>query len=112
LNLNFETKKDQQGIKWNLTGKNLVARDAGTASIDTTASQVTQIERNFFNLPNNLSRMTASSEYGPVSIGPNTYWLPKFVRVETVEHDTQKTGLYLAEYSNCRKFGAEVTIVH
>ena len=111
LNISFETKKEQQGIKWNLAGKNLIARDAGTAWIDTATSQLTQIERNFFNLPNSLSRMSASSEYGPVTIGPNTFWLPKYVRMESVERDLRKSGVYLAEYRNCRKFGAEVTLV-
>jgi len=111
LSVSFETKKDQQDVKWDLAGKNLVARDSGSAWIDTASSQVAQIERKFLNLPGSLSSMTASSEYGPVAIGPNTFWLPRYVRMESVERDTRKSGVYLAEYSNCKKFGAEVTLV-
>lgn len=111
LAVQFETMKDQQKIKWDLGGKSLVARDAGTAWIDTASMQVARIERNFLNLPNGFSRIAVSSEYGPTAIGKNTFWLPKNVRMDTAERDPRKTGSYLAEYSNCRKFGAEVTIL-
>jgi len=109
LAVQFETKKDQQRIKWDLGGKSLVARDAGIAWIDTASMQVARIERNFLNLPNGLSRMSASSDYGPVTIGKNTFWLPRTLRIDTSERDPRKTGQYLAEYSNCRKYGAEVS---
>lgn len=111
LVVQYQTKSDQKEIEWDLNGKALVARDAGTAWIDTATMQVARIERSFLNLPSGLTRMVASSEYGPVTIGKNTFWLPKYLRVETAERDPRKTGLFLAEYSNCRKFGAEVTLL-
>jgi hypothetical protein len=109
--VDFETKKDQQKIKWDLDGKALVARDAGTAWIDPASMQVVRIERNFLNLPNRLSRITLSSRHGPVAIGKNTFWLPQYLRTELTERDPSKTGTFLAEYTNCRKFGAEVQIL-
>jgi hypothetical protein len=109
--VDFETKKDQQKIKWDLDGKTLVARDAGTAWIDPASMQVVRIERNFLNLPNRLSRMILSSEYGSVTIGKNSFWLPQYLRTELTERDPSKTGTFLAEYTNCRKFGAEVQIL-
>jgi hypothetical protein len=111
LAVQFETKKDQQEIKWDLDGKAIVARDVGTAWIDPASMQVVRIERNFLNLPNRHSRMSLLSEYGPVTIGKNTFWLPKYLRTDLTERDPAKTGIFLAEYSNCRKFGAEVTIL-
>jgi hypothetical protein len=107
----FETKKDQQEIKWDLDGKALVARDAGTAWIDPATMQVARIERSFLNIPNSLSRMTLSSEYSPVTIGKNSFWLPQYLRTDLTERDPEKTGMFLAEYTNCRKFGAQVQIL-
>jgi hypothetical protein len=106
----FETKKDQQKIKWDLDGKVLIARDAGTAWIDPASMQVSRIERSFLNLPGRLSRMTLTSEYHAVTFGKNSFWLPQYLRTDLTERDPSKTGIFLAEYSNCRKFGAEVTI--
>ena len=110
LVVRFETKKDQQQIKWDLDGKQLVARDSGTAWIDPASMQVTRIERRFLNIPNRLSMMMLSSEYGPVTIGRNSFWLPRYLRTDLTERDPLKTGIFLAEYSNCRKFGGEVTL--
>ena len=107
----FETKKDQQEIKWDLDGKALVARDVGTAWIDPVTMQVSRIERIFLNIPNRFSRMSISSEYHPVTIGKSSFWLPQYMRTELTERDPEKTGAFLAEYSNCRKFGSEVTIL-
>jgi hypothetical protein len=107
----FETKKDQQEIKWDHGGKAFVARDAGTAWIDPVSMQVAQIERSFLNIPNHFSHMTLSSEYRPVAIGKNSFWLPQYLRADLTERDPEKTGMFLAEYTNCRKFGAEVTIL-
>jgi hypothetical protein len=107
----FETKKEQQKIKWDLDRKALVARDSGVAWIDPASMQVVRIERNFLNLPNRLSRMTLSSEYGPVTFGKNSFMLPQYLRTELTESDPAKTGTFLAEYTNCRKFGAEVQIL-
>ena len=107
----FETKKDQQEIKWDFGGKAIVARDAGTAWIDPASTQVARIERSFFNIPNHFSHMTLSSEYRPVTIGKNSFWLPQYLRADLTERDPSKTGIFLAEYSNCRKFGAEVQIL-
>jgi hypothetical protein len=100
----------KQEIKWDLDGKERVARDAGTAWIDTATMQVTRIERSFLKLPNRFSRMMLSSEYGPATIGKNTYWLPPNLRTDLTERDPAKTGIFLAEYSNCRKFEVEVTL--
>ena len=107
----FETKKDQQKIKWDLDGKELVARDVGTAWIDIASMQVARIERTFLNLPSRLSRMTLTSQYAPIPIGKNAFWLPVYLRTDLTERDPTKTGTFLAEYSNCRKFGVTVTIL-
>jgi hypothetical protein len=107
----FETKPDQQKIKWDLDGKALIARDAGTAWIDPASMQVVRIERSFLNLPDRLTEMILTSEYHPVTFGKNTFWLPEYLRTFLRERDPLKTGMFLAEYSNCRKFGAEVQIL-
>jgi hypothetical protein len=54
--------------------------------------------------------MTLTSEYHAVTFGKNSFWLPQYLRTDLTERDPSKTGIFLAEYSNCRKFGAEVTI--
>ena len=111
LVIQFATKKDQQEIKWPLDGKPLVARDSGTAWIDIASMQAVRIERNFFNLPPRHMRLKAMSDFKPVTIGDRQFWLPTNLRVETTERDPRKTNLFLAEYSDCKKFGADVTIL-
>jgi hypothetical protein len=42
-------------------------------------------------------------------IGDRQFWLPRTMRTDTAETKTNKT--FVAEYTNCKKFVAEIKIV-
>jgi hypothetical protein len=73
--------------------------------------QVVRIERNFLNLPSAASRLFATTDFGPVNIGGKQYWVPNTLRIESAERDPRKTALFVAEYSGCKKFGADVKVL-
>ena len=85
-------------------------QDAGKAWIDSASMQVVRLERHFLNIPAGFSSYSNTIDYGPITIGERQFWMPKTVRAEVAEKDVNKTGTYLAEYSNCRKFTANVEL--
>jgi hypothetical protein len=111
--LQFETKKDQDALKWTLNGETRVAIDTGKAWIDPRSMQVVHIERHFFNLPRTLTRLVITSDYEPVTIDEKQFWLPKSFHAEGENPSREKTRtfLYTAEFTNCRKFGSEIRLV-
>jgi hypothetical protein len=111
LILEYKTRTGQKGMDWPIYGETRVARDAGTAWIDTASMQVVRIERNFLNLPSAASRLFATTDFGPVNIGGKQYWVPNTLRIESAERDPRKTALFVAEYSGCKKFGADVKVL-
>jgi len=109
--IRFSTKKDQKKLVWDLNGDSMIARDEGKALIDLGSMQVIRMERRLLNLPKSLSRFDVLADFGPFTIGEQQFWLPKMIRTEVAERDARKTGTHVAEYSNCRKFGADIRIL-
>ncbi len=109
--IEFATEKDQQAMIWTFNGHQLLAMDTGKAWIDTTAMQVYRIERRFYNLPRDISRLKVTADYGPKMIGDAEFWLPKIFRVDVTDNDPKKTGLFVAQYTGCKKFEAQIRIV-
>ena len=72
--------------------------------------QVARIERNLLNLPRRFGSWKVTVDQAPVVIGDRQYWLPQTFRTEITERDPKKTASFVAEYSNCKKFTAEVSI--
>jgi hypothetical protein len=110
LVLKFETKKDQQEIKWDINGDIRVAKDAGKGWIDPAAMQVDRIERNLLNLPRSHPSWKITIDQNPVTIGEKQFWLPKSFRTEVAEQDSRKINVFLAQYSDCKKFTTEISI--
>lgn len=104
----FATKAGSK-LTWDIAGERS-AKDKGRAWIDPSSMQVARIERSVLNLPRNLSSWTVTVEQQPVVIGDRQYWLPKTFTTEVTERDPSRTATFVAEYSNCKKFTADVSI--
>jgi hypothetical protein len=107
----FVTQDDQTAIKTLFDGEVLADRDSGNALIDTSAGQVIRIEREFLNLPRRLSHLENFVDYGPVRIGGRDFWLPRTILTEGAERDARNTERYIAAYSDCKRFVADIRIV-
>lgn len=110
LIVEFETRKDQKELPWNIDGDILAAHDTGQVWIDATSMQVARLERNLLNITRDFSIWKNTIEQAPFSIGEEQYWLPKSFLVEITERDVRNSGSFLAEYTNCKKFTTEISI--
>ena len=110
LVLKFATKDHQQKLRTFLNGDSLVANDTGTAWIDPASYQVVRLERNSLTLPQELSRLKNTVEYGLTAIGDREFWLPLFMRSDATDRDPRKTKIFLADYTNCKKFTADIRL--
>ena len=111
LLVQFTTKDGQQKLGSFLNGQSFLNKDAGRAWIDPRTMQVVRLERDFLNLPRNLTRLTNTVDYGPVTIGDRKFWMPRAVRIDSTERNVKKTGSYTATYSNCKRFVADIKIL-
>jgi hypothetical protein len=111
LVMQFATKHDQQKLRTFLNGGSQAARDSGTAWIDATSYQVVRIERSFLTLPRDLSGLKDTVDYGPAAIGGREFWLPLIIRSDATDRGTRKTKVFLADYTNCKKFAADIRLV-
>jgi hypothetical protein len=111
LVIDFATKEDQRKLRTFLNGEGWIATDRGTAWIDATSYQVVRLERNFFSLPHDISRLKDTAEYGPTAIGDREFWLPLMMRSDVTDRDPKKTKVFQADYTNCKKFAADIKIV-
>jgi hypothetical protein len=109
--IHFSTEEGQRELRSFLDGEGLINRDEGTAWIDSTSMQVVRLQRDFFSLPRALRRLRNTVDYGPVVIGDRQFWLPLSMRTEATDRDPKKTKMFLAEYTNCKRFIAEIKIV-
>jgi hypothetical protein len=50
-------------------------------------------------------------DYGPVRIGGRDFWLPRTILTEGAERDARNTERYIAAYSDCKRFVADIRIV-
>jgi hypothetical protein len=108
--IRFRTKPGQRQLGEILNGRHFYSNDVGKALIDVRSMQVLRLERQSLDNPPPFASNSMVVAYGPVTIGEHEFWMPQFVRSEVVERDPKKTALYLAEYTDCRKFTATVQI--
>jgi hypothetical protein len=111
LLVRFATKEDQRKLRGIFQGTQLVAKDIGAAWIDQTTFRVLRLQRQSLNLPPALSRSIVTVDYGPVTIGDTKFWMPTRVRADVNERNSQVSVSYVAEYSDCRKFMADIKLL-
>jgi hypothetical protein len=109
LAVHFETKEGQREVRYFMNGEGLTNKDTGTAWIDSNSMQVARLQRSFLSLPRGLRQLSNTVEYGPTMIGDRQFWLPRAMKTDTTETKTNKT--FVAEYTNCKKFVADIRIV-
>jgi len=44
----------------------------------------------------------------PTAIGDREFWLPLIMRSDATDRDPRKTKVFLADYTNCKKFTADI----
>jgi hypothetical protein len=101
LVVHFAMKDDRQTL----------ARATGSAWIDATSYQVVRLEGNFRIALPELGRLKETVDYGTTAIGDREFWLPLIARSEATDRGTRKTRVFLADYTNCRKFSADIKLV-
>jgi hypothetical protein len=106
----FSTKEGQQKLRSVLQGETMLSKDVGAAWIDQKTLRVLRLQRQSLNLPSDLTRSIATADYGPVSIGDAEFWIPIRVRSEVTERYSRLSVRYEAEYTDCKKFMAEIKI--
>ena len=108
--IRFRTKPGQRHLGEILNGRHFYSNDVGKALIDIRSMQVLHLERQSLDNPPPFASNLMVVAYGPVTIGEREFWMPQSVRSEVVERNPRKTALYIAEYTDCRKFTATVQI--
>ena len=111
LVIHFRTRKNQQSLRSILNGEYLIDNDTGTAWIDVQKMQVVRLQRDFLMLPIKLKWLRDSVDYGPVTIDGREFWLPHTMRSDAGEWDAKDTSTFIAEYTNCKKFVADIKFV-
>ncbi len=106
----FATKKGQQSLRVLFQGTRLFANDVGAAWIDQTSFQVLRLQRQSLNLPPGFTRLMTTADYGPVTIDEKQFWMPTRIRAEATETNSAVVS-YIAEYSECRKFTADIKLI-
>ena len=109
--VHFSTKAGQRELRTFLDGEGFNDRDEGMAWIDSASMQVVRLQRDFFSLPHTLRQLRNTVDYGSVVIGDRQFWLPRSMRTDVTDRDPRKTKTFLAEYTNCKRFVAEIRIV-
>ena len=107
----FATKDGQQKLTGMFQGMQLTAQDIGAAWIDQKSFRVLRLQRRSLHLPPGLTRSVATVDYGPVTIGEGQFWMPKRIQAEIDENSPRVTLSYVAEYTRCRKFEADVKLL-
>jgi hypothetical protein len=111
LLVRFSTKEGQQKLRSVVQGTRFFSKDVGAAWIDRTSFEVIRLQRQSLNLPSDLTRSTTTVDYGPVSIDERTFWIPMRIRAEVTERDTRAAASYVAEYSDCKRFTADIRLL-
>ena len=111
LLVRFATKEGQQKLRAGFQGKQLVEKDVGAAWIDMSSFHVIRLLRQSLNLPPVFSRSIATVDYGPVTIDDREFWMPLKIRSEVNERSSGASVIYVAEYSDCRRFTADIKIL-
>jgi hypothetical protein len=111
LLIRFSTKEGQQRLRAAFQGTQLVAKDVGAAWIDSKSYRVLRLVRQSLNLPRVFTRSAATVDYSPVTIDEKQFWMPSKIRAEVTERNSGASVSYIAEYSECRKFTAQIRIL-
>jgi hypothetical protein len=111
LLVRFATKENQQKLRGIFQGTQLIAKDIGAAWIDPKTFHVLRLQRQSLNLPPVLSRSMVTVDYGSVTIGEAKFWMPTRVRADVNERNSRVRVSYEAEYSDCRKFMADIKLL-
>jgi hypothetical protein len=108
--IEYATKKGQTSLLFEVKGKKVIVKDTGKAWIDPVTMQVLRLERHFLDFPT-FSSFATFIDYGETKIGGKTFWMPKTVRAEATDDQAAKNKVeYIAEYSKCRRFTADVEL--
>jgi len=111
LLVRFATKQGQQKLRAVFQGKQFIEKDVGAAWIDSTSFRVVRLLRQSLNLPPVFTRSSTTVDYGPVTIDEKQFWMPMKINAEVTERYSGATVSYVAEYTDCRKFSADIKIV-
>jgi hypothetical protein len=111
LLIQFATKENQQKLRGMFLGTQLLARDVGAAWVDQKSFRVLRLQRRSLNLPPSLTRSVATADYGSVTIGEREFWMPVRVQADVDQRNSRLTVSYVAEYSDCRKFEADIKLL-
>jgi len=111
LLVRFATREDQKALRAQFQGTRLVAKDIGAAWVDLKTLQVLRLQRQSLNLPPSFIRSIATADYGPVTIDGRQFWMPTTIKAEVTERNSRVTLRYVAEYSDCRRFTADIKFV-
>jgi hypothetical protein len=106
----FETNASQPQIRYNFEGRSFEARYSGTATIDPESMQIARLEIRFLNIPSTWETISTAVDYAEFEIGDSRFWMPKKARTELRVKKKSGSGVYMAEYSDCRKFTSSVEI--
>jgi hypothetical protein len=107
----FATKEGQQKLRGIFQGTQLIAKDVGAAWIEQESFHVLRLQRQSLNLPSSLARSMVTVDYGPVTIGEGQFWMPKAIRADVNERNSRVSVSYVAEYTDCKRFTAEINFV-
>lgn len=111
LIIHFTTKDNQRELRTMLDGEGLINKDTGTAWIDPDSMQVVRLQRDFLNLPRALRQLRNTVEYGPTAFDDRKFWLPRSMKTDATDKNPKNTKTFLAEYTGCKKFTADIKLV-
>jgi len=110
LIIEFATKEGQQRLRYfERDGDSFALQHSGKAWIHLGAMQALRLDIRYLNTPN-LNPYSSSIDYEEFDISGGKFWMPKKVKAEGTNTKSKTKGIYAAEYSNCRKFGASIEI--
>jgi hypothetical protein len=115
LVIEFATKEGQKDLFFDNGSRVVAENDTGKAWFDKESLRILRLERHYLNVPKGSTPVIAEVEYGEVRIGDKPFWMPLTVRAEAaafqIGSSHAENGLYLAVYSNYRKFDVSTGIV-
>ena len=102
----FATVPGQKELHLDWQGKTVYEHAAGTAWLDPSTLEVIRLQRRYSRLPWPAVSLTVTVDYKMVPIEGRLYNLPVKISVEQGVDKSQKRarGVFVAEYSNYRKF--------
>lgn len=107
----FATLENQRTLAIGWRGKRVVSKDSGRAWVDPSTAQVLRLQRLYTGLPSKIT-LDVTVDYADVTIAGKEYLMPKTVTAQVTSAGAKPdTSVYVAEYSNYRKFDVTSGIV-